>query len=266
MTDATHDELGPEARPEEIAALVDGLLAPARAQQIRAQAARSPDLAEAIEAQETAVGALRGAAAEAARDGAPAALRARVESARRPADRPRSPRRALLGGAAFAAVIVAVLAAFLLPAGGGGPSVAAAAELGARPADAPAPTALAATPALLDASVDGVAFPAWDEEFGWRATGQRQDDLDGRDTRTVVYEKDGARVAYTIVSGDALDDPDDAREVTRDGVELREFTSDGRPAVTWLRDGHTCVLSGEGVDEDTLTKLAVWKGAGAVTF
>jgi hypothetical protein len=36
--------------------------------------------------------------------------------------------------------------------------------------------------------------------------------------------------------------------------------------VTWLRGGHTCVLSGAGVDEDTLTKLAVWKGAGAVTF
>lgn len=265
MVDDRHDELGPEARPEEIAALADGLLAPERAAQIRAQAARSPQLAAAIAGQEHAVTALRAAAVEAGADGAPPALRARIESARRPATRV-APRRALLGSAAVAAVVLAVLAVFLLPAGGGGPSVAAAAELGARPADAPAPAALPATPALLDASVDGVAFPAWDDELGWRATGQRADDLDGRDATTVAYEKEGARVAYTIVSGDALDDPEDAQEVTRDGVELRTFSTDGRPAVTWLRDGHTCVLSGEGVDEDTLTKLAVWKGGGAVSF
>ena len=49
----------------------------------------------------------------------------------------------------------------------------------------------AAAQALLDASVNGVAFPAWKEEFGWRATGQRGDDLDGRDTRTVEYQKEG---------------------------------------------------------------------------
>jgi hypothetical protein len=264
MADDRHDELGPEVRPEEIAALADGLVPPARAAQIRARAAGSPELASAIAGQERAVAALRAAAADAGADGAPAALRARIEAAGRPAAG--APRWALLGTAALAAVVIAVLAVFLIPAGGGDPGVDAAAELGTRPADAPAPAALAATPALLDAGVEGVAFPAWDDEFGWRATGQRADDLDGRDTRTVVYEKEGARVAYTIVSGDALDDPDGARELTRDGVELRQFTSDGRPVVTWLRDGHTCVLSGEGVDEDTLAKLAVWKGGGAVSF
>ena len=50
--------------------------------------------------------------------------------------------------------------------------------------------------------------------------------------------------------------------MTRDGVDLQVFARDGRLAVTWLRAGHTCVLSSAGVDEDTLTKLAVWKGAG----
>ena len=53
--------------------------------------------------------------------------------------------------------------------------------------------------------------------------------------------------------------------------ERRELCLEGTAitagaAVTWLRDGHTCVLSGVGVPEDTLTKLAVWKGKGAVTF
>ena len=68
------------------------------------------------------------------------------------------------------------------------------------------------------------------------------------------------------MSGDALPNPDDANATERDGVELHEFTSDGRTAVTWLRDGRTCVLSGQDVDQDTLNKLAVWKGSGAVTF
>jgi anti-sigma factor RsiW len=258
------DELGPEVREEEIAALADGLVEPGRRAQIEARAAAFPELAAAIDAQRRAVAMMRAAAAEAAGDGAPAALRARVEAARRPAAR--APRRAIAWGAAAAAVAAALLVVLLLPSGGGGPSVAAAAELAALPADQPAPQVDPATPALLDAAVEGVAFPAWDEEFGWRATGQRADDLDGRDARTVVYEKEGTTIAYTIVSGEALDGPDDARPVTRDGVALEEFTSGDRNAVTWLRDEHTCVLSGEGVDDDTLTKLAVWKGAGAVSF
>jgi hypothetical protein len=36
--------------------------------------------------------------------------------------------------------------------------------------------------------------------------------------------------------------------------------------VTWRRQGHTCVLSGTGVDRDTLLELAAWKGQGAVSF
>jgi hypothetical protein len=36
--------------------------------------------------------------------------------------------------------------------------------------------------------------------------------------------------------------------------------------VTWVRQGHTCVLSGTGVDADTLLTLASWKGKGAVRF
>jgi hypothetical protein len=264
VANGPEETLGPEVRPEEIAALADGLVPPARAAAIEARAATSPELAAAIDAQRRAVTALRAAAAEAAGDGAPPALRARIEAARRPARR--APRRTLALGAALAAVAAVLLVVLLLPAGGGGPTVAAAAELAARPADDPAPAVLPADPALLAASVEDTAFPAWEEEFGWRATGQRADDLDGRDARTVAYAKEGKTVAYTIVSGDALEDPEGAREVTRDGVRLQEFSSDGRTAVTWLRDGHTCVLSGEGVDEDTLTKLAVWKGAGAVTF
>jgi hypothetical protein len=36
--------------------------------------------------------------------------------------------------------------------------------------------------------------------------------------------------------------------------------------VTWVRDGHTCVLSGVGAEAATLLDLAAWKGKGAVRF
>ena len=39
-----------------------------------------------------------------------------------------------------------------------------------------------------------------------------------------------------------------------------------RTVVTWLRDGHTCVLSGSGVPRRTMLELAAWKGDGAVAF
>jgi hypothetical protein len=262
-TDRSHDELGPEARPEELAALADGLLPPARAAQIEAQAAATPELAAELAAQRRGLAALRSAAAEAAADGAPTALRARVEAARRPAPRGR----ALLGGLAVGAAILAALAVFaLLPSGSGGPTVAEAAELATRAPDEPPPPVAEGRPTLLDLAVDGVAFPAWDEEFGWSGVGQRADELEGRTVRTVSYDKDAAQVAYSIVSGDALEVPEDARSVTRDGVDLRVFTQGGRTVVTWLRDEHTCVLSSRQANEDTLTKLAVWKGGGDVTF
>ena len=81
----------------------------------------------------------------------------------------------------------------------------------------------------------------------------------------MFYERDGERIAYTIVDGERLDWPE-ADTTVRDGVELRPFEEEGRNAVTWLREGQTCVLSGEGVDTATLLELAAWKGKGSVRF
>ena len=49
----------------------------------------------------------------------------------------------------------------------------------------------------------------------------------------------------------------------RGGVEYRTFRADGRTVVTWERDGHTCVLSGEAVRPAELLALADWRGQGA---
>jgi hypothetical protein len=194
---------------------------------------------------------------------APARLRARVEALRRPA---RHRRPLMVAGGAAALAVALLLALLALPGGGPGPSVAQAAALGTRPPTAPAPAVRAEAPALLDAAVDGVAFPAWEAALGWAAVGRRDDRLDGRDAVTVRYARDGRLVAYTIVSGEALRPPAAAPVLVRGGVAFRVVATGGGPALSWERRGRTCVLSGPGVPREALLELAGWRGAGAVGF
>jgi anti-sigma factor RsiW len=263
--------MGDEDHFTELTALADGTLSARRRRRLEAELERSPELAEALAKQRRAVDALRSVEAR-----APAGLRARVEAerrergARRPGVARGGPgawlRRPAFAGGLAAAAAFALLLAFLLPGGAGGPSVVEAAELASRPAEASAPRTDPAEPALLDARAEGLAFPDWAREFGWRASGRRVDEIDGRRAVTVFYEKEGRRIGYTIVSGGALDWPEEARRAPREGVDLRRLSSGDRTVVTWLRDGHTCVLSGEGTEADTLLDLAAWKGQGAVSF
>ena len=44
----------------------------------------------------------------------------------------------------------------------------------------------------------------------------------------------------------------------RDGTPYRLLTVNGTHVVTWLRDGHLCVVSGRGVNGATLLRLASW--------
>jgi hypothetical protein len=242
----------------DLAAAADGTLDPARQAEIEAMAAEDSELADALERQRRAVTLIRGATAEIH---APLALRERLEADRQRLAKPRARRRwfsVALAGAAAAAVLLAVV----LAAPGGAPTVEDAAAFATAPATAPAP---AAEGALLDLSQDGVAFPAWTEKFGWEATGSRTDELDGRSTTTVFYEKDGKTLAYTIVGGDALDVPD-GTVIEAENTPVTVFEDDGRLVATWEREGQTCVLSGAGVDEAKLAELAGWTGKGALAF
>jgi hypothetical protein len=251
-----------EFAEEELAALADGSLPAARRAEVEAHVAASPELAALLAEQVAAVEAVRAVEVE-----APARLRARVDAERAPRTRPPRPARLALAGGFAAAVAVAILALVTgLPEGAGGPSVAQAAVLAARPAAGPAPDRLADHPALLAADVEGVAFPSWDDEFAWRAGGRRDDRLKGRDTTTVFYVKDGKRIGYTIVGGDALPVPEGARPARRGDVRLHVFEQGERTIVTWQRRGRTCVLSAVGVPAETLLKLAAWNGKGSVGF
>jgi hypothetical protein len=203
---------------------------------------------------------------------APAGLRARIDAERADGAAARPTRRRWTGlrlglAGAGAAALAAIALAVVVLAGGGEPSVVETAEIASESPTQPAPSASESEPTLLAASFEGLAYPDWSREFGWRAVGERDDELEGRDTHTVFYENDeGARIAYTIVAGEALDPPEGAQPHTVEGVDLDSFEANGAGAVTWLRDGHTCVLSGEGVEKETLLELAAWKGDGAVTF
>jgi anti-sigma factor RsiW len=251
-----------EPREEELAALADGTLAPEKAAALEERVAESPELAARLDEQRRVVALVHEAGADVV---AHSALRARIEAQRRE-------RRTFGGlrwpvGIAAAAAVAALAVLLVLPEDvPGGPSVAEAAALGTLPPLEGAPSASPAEPKLLAEDVQGVAFPNWLAKFGWDATGVRRDTIEDRPATTVYYEKDGRRIAYTIVGGEALQAPGDAVRAEREGTELQVFDVGGRTVVTWERLGRTCILSGAGVDRDVLLDLAGWKGMGSVEF
>lgn len=258
--DSAHNELDERTR-RDLARLADGSLeGPARAN-LEARVAASPTLAAALERQREGAAALRGLDLEAS-----PRLRGRIAAERAISSGPVRRRRLAIGGAlAGAAAAAALVAVLLLPSGAGGPTVVEAARLSDRPATGPVGVETGNSK-LLAADVEGVPFPNWREEFGWRQAGIRSDRLGDRGTRTVFYEHAGKRVAYTIVSGNGIAAPDGSRSGRRNGVNLHSLADGGRRVVTWWRDGRTCVLSSADVSDGELLKLASWKGNGAVPF
>ena len=170
--------------------------------------------------------------------------------------------------AAMAAAAVAGAAIALLTGGGTqqqNPSVSAASRLTLSAATLRAPGESTTHDAQLNAAVDGVAFPYWQERFGWSASGARMDTVGGRKVTTVYYSGPGAsRIGYAIVSGTPAPAVSGGTVVRHGGVTYRLLHAHGVPVVAWQRDGRLCVLSGRGVNGATLVRLASW-GAGGST-
>ena len=254
----------------DLAAYVDDRLDPGQRARVDARAAKDPVFAAALLRQQQGRDALVAAVET---TGAPLALRTRVEEMgtgrgrrkadQRPAARTRVAGRRWSAAALVAGALAAVLAGIVLIGGGPGVYDVTAAALNP-PTAAIAP--VAAGSKLLHERVGDVAFPNYAGKFGWKATGTRTDEIDGRATRTVFYTKDVRQIAYTVVSGAPLKWPDEASRATREGTLLRALRSDGREVVTWRRRGHTCVLSSKDVPRAELLTLAGWKGKGAVGF
>ena len=203
---------------------------------------------------------------------APESLHRRIESlvaSHQSQLAPRSPRLSvrrfsplgLASAGAVAAAVVAVAIAVGLGGGGSAPTVsfsqAAASTL--RAATLPAPPESPAHNAQLAVAVDGVPFPYWSERFGWHSTGSRTDRLDGRSITTVFYaDSSGRRIGYAILAGTPAPRVGGGVITWRGSVSYRLLTEKGAAVVTWLRDGHLCVVSGRGVSSATLLRLASW--------
>ena len=255
-----HHELD-ETTIRRLAQLADGSLSDRAWDELESRVVASPVLSAALERQRAGLHALRGLDLRAS-----TGLRERITAQSTTAARPRGRRRLAFAGAVAGAVAAAALAAVLIvPSSDSGPTIVEAARL----SQGPATGQVAIDPGndrLLASNVEGVPFPNWRGEFGWRESGTRSDELDGRTARTVFYEHGGRRLAYTIVSGDGIKAPDGSRPATSNGVHLHALADDGHRVVTWWRDGRTCVLSSADVGDRELIKLASWKGDGAVPF
>jgi hypothetical protein len=247
----------PEA---ELAQLADGLLPADREAELRAQALRSPQLSDALADQERAVALLRSVATP-----APAELRARIDGMTTAAPaaeshRGRSRRRwfrnaLILPGATALAVVIAAIVV-LASGGSSAPTVPQTAHLALSAATLPPPAVDPASPGLLRISAAGIPFSNWP---GWQAVGARTDVVDGRRITTVFYRAaNGTRVGYAIVSGPAL--TGGGREGSY-GVTYTLGHQGSARLVTWVRDGHTCVIAGRSVSSRTLLRLAAASGS-----
>jgi hypothetical protein len=197
---------------------------------------------------------------------APDSLHQRIDSmvAEHPSRRAvrRSPL-AFAGAGMAAAAVAAVVLVVALSGGGGASTVsfdqAAAPTLGA--ATLPAPAQSQTDPAELTIAVDGIAFPDWASQ-GWRSTGSRIDRVGGRSITTVFYDRRGMRIGYSILSGTPAPAASGGVLFSHGTVPYRLLTEHGAATVTWLRDGHLCVVSGRGVDGKTLANLTGLTGSG----
>jgi hypothetical protein len=161
-------------------------------------------------------------------------------------------------GALGAVVVVAVAIAVSSTGGASsGLSQTQAVALTLRPATLRAPAEKPGNHAELAAAVEGVSFPYWGRDLGWRATGSRIDRVGGRVLTTVFYaNRRGDRVGYVIVGGNGAPRSSGGVVSWRNGMPYRMTNENGVPVVLWLRSGHLCVLSGHGVSGATLLRLA----------
>jgi len=177
--------------------------------------------------------------------------------------RPLGPGRFAFAGA-LAAVVVAIAIAIGLSGGGSRPFVRQASVITLGRATTAAPRENPRDSTHLAAAVDGVAFPYWEERFGWRSTGARTDRLNGRTITTVFYaDRGGRQIGYAIVAGAPAPRQDRGTVAWRNGTPYHLLELHGANVVIWLRDGRLCVVAGRGVSSATLLALASWGDRGS---
>jgi len=186
---------------------------------------------------------------------APAALQAAVAQRYHGRRRVRG-RRAPLLGFATALAAAAVALALVLSSSTSAPTVVGVSKLALA-----APTGGA--PATLVAAGTTIAFPDWSRR-GWPSAGARGDRVGGRAVTTEFYRSyEGGRLGYAIVSGAPLRWGAGGRSVLSAGARYELIAWDGAQVVTWVQDGHTCILASRTASRQTLLRLAIAEETGA---
>jgi hypothetical protein len=171
----------------------------------------------------------------------------------------------LAGAPALAAAVIAVLVVSLAGGGGSGSplTLEKAVALTLRPPTMAAPDENPRDGTQLMVAVNGVPFPYWEESFGFRATGERVDEVDGRKVTTVFYADDHHNwVGYAIIGGTPPPPAGGGTVIVRGSTAYRLTSYHGARVVTWLRGGRMCVVAGHGVSDATLLELASWHAVG----
>ena len=142
--------------------------------------------------------------------------------------------------------------------GGSAPTLAAVEATARLEPTGPAPAPNGGDPPVLAARVGPIPFPDWQQKFGWKAVGAREDEVSGRTVKTVYYRNpDGARLGYSIVAGEPLLERPPGHEVTREGNTYHVANAGEHTVVTWTQQGHTCTfVASSTVPEANLVELA----------
>jgi hypothetical protein len=157
--------------------------------------------------------------------------------------------------AALAAVVVATQSGTTQP---GEPSLAAVQDAGGFAATGPAPAPGGGSPPVLAARVGPISFPDWQQSFGWKAVGSREDEISGRTVKTVYYRNsEGAHLGYSIVAGAPLAEPPPGRAVPHAGHTYHVAHAGRQTLVTWTQQGHTCMfVASSSVPDSRLVEIA----------
>jgi hypothetical protein len=158
---------------------------------------------------------------------------------------------------AFAAAAATLVIVLVAGTGSAAPSALAASRLALARSTGPAP-------ATLVAAGTTIRFPQWADR-GWPSAGTRRDTLGGRTVTTEFYRSYDARstLGYAIVSGSPLKWGAPGHVLVRRGGEYRVISSGGAQIVTWVQDGHTCVIASRTASPATLVRLAVAQDNGS---
>ncbi len=234
--------------------LADGTLPDAQAAALRARIQEDPDLRSRLRQQQRAVALVRST------DNivAPASLRTAIhdQTSRPPSSHGRKLWRPRLLAPLGAAVAAAAVVAIVVVSQGSGPlSVTRTAQLALASPTHRAPAVDPGDTDLLSLNVGSIRFPDYEGQTGWRATGARSDQVDGRRIQTVFYNIAGRQVGYSIVAGAALPIPPGPTH-TIQGTRYVLTDTGSAQLVTWRQAGHTCIIAARHTTQHTLLKLA----------